>query len=84
MRASGLPALGERLQLRIGNTTCSTQAAITCGNIGSTISRSRLKALRETCLAKLGRLAGELVIEREDVGSVASSIEGELLPNDRS
>ena len=82
MRASGLPALGERLQLRIGNTTCSTQAAITCGNIGSTISPA--EGVRETCLAKLGRLAGELVIEREDVGSVASSIEGELLPNDRS
>jgi hypothetical protein len=42
------------------------------------------EGVRETCLAKLGRLAGELVIEREDVGSVASSIEGELLPNDRS
>ena len=38
----------------------------------------------ETCLAKLGRLPGDLVIEREDVRSIASSIEGELLPNDRS
>jgi hypothetical protein len=32
----------------------------------------------------LGRLLGDIVIERKDVRSIASSIRGELLPNDHS
>jgi hypothetical protein len=44
MRASGLPDSANGFSFGQGPTSCSTQTAIRCGNIGSTISTSRLKA----------------------------------------
>ena len=65
MLPDGLP--GERLQLRIGNDHLFDTG-------GDHMREHRLddqpvaaEGVRETCLAKLGRLPGELVIEREDV-----------------
>ena len=43
-------------------TTCSTQAAITCENIGSTISRVAAEGVRETCLTKLIEGIGTLAV----------------------